>query len=113
MAPKEEASTDGPVRAGRLSDPFVDKPAEATIHVATPSIRSSIVRFAKEDAHIDPIKEKKSTLSRTIAMFLGFFAVFHVVAMLARAGQGKGVPELRNFMYLTGYVRDFVYSDCD
>ncbi|KAL1892472.1 hypothetical protein Sste5346_006982 [Sporothrix stenoceras] len=102
MAPKEEVSTDRPIRAGRLSDPFVDKPAEATIYVATPPVRTSIVRFANKDDHIDQRPSSRGTFLRGVTMFIGFFAVFQVLAMLARVGQSKGVPELRNFMYLTG-----------
>ncbi|KIH90243.1 hypothetical protein SPBR_00507 [Sporothrix brasiliensis 5110] len=73
---------------GRLDDPFIDVAVESAAHT-----RHSI----QEEASHRP-----STFSRGTIMFLSFFAVFQVLALLARVGSGKGVPELRNVMYLTG-----------
>jgi hypothetical protein len=80
----EDVTTDRPVRRVRIDDPFVGPAVDA---------------HPEEQQHPP---QRNRTFSRGLAMFLSFFAMFQVLALLVRVGSSRGVPELRNFLYLTG-----------
>lgn len=105
-----EDVTDPAIRIAPLTDPFVEKEEKAV------AINSK-ARKHKEDNKGDGVQEvgsdsgsdsdsdqarPQNPLTRGAIMFLSFFAVFQVLALLARVASSNGVPQLRNFMYLTG-----------
>lgn len=83
----EDVTADRPMRTGRVDNAFVDLAVDRGRRADVPSEQPP-----------------QRSFSRGAIMFFSFFAVFQVLAMLARVDSTKGVPELRNVMYLTGWA---------